>query len=100
MLDSISPLRENSPLQREKINNARFEFVLSELELGLTFADIAIRGFHGPGSGGPETRKAQLAYQTAMWLTKETELTDLQVRTIQKPLRELRSKLRRLGESV
>jgi len=74
-------------------------FLVSEAEVGLTFAEIALRSAD-PRRAAETRERARTAYQAAIHYRGRVSLTDEEAHEIGSRLSRLEDRLRQLGESL
>jgi hypothetical protein len=73
------------------------DFLKAELDTGFTLADIALES-EDPDKIGRNRKNARLAYDTVVRTKERVLLTEEQLQSVLRSLKQLRKKLQKLGE--
>jgi len=85
-------------ISSERLNQTGAEFLKIDVEMALTFTDIARRATD-PLRKQRNRRAARRAYDSIVRLTARVHLSDEDARTLRQGLTRLKSELKSLGES-
>jgi len=91
-------MHDHTALQSQA-RRASVSFLMAETDVGITFADIALRCEH-PRRIAETRSRARAAYQAAIRYSGRVSLTDDEAREIGLRLSRLRARLQQLGESL
>ena len=100
-MSSYRVLPHNKPMRGKVYPKLGFGFLLEEIRLGLTFADIALKAKHDDCDKiERNTAHARQAYEAVLRFQPRIDLNESEKFTIEGGLEELKGALRQLGELV